>query len=451
MHSDIVTETTADPSITRESVVPNPPAQLRLVTQLQTAGQGVATKTDREQLVQSVRSLRVGATGSDSSEIELSVVIPCLNEAETIAECISRALSAFAECAVIGEVVVADNGSTDGSQSIAASLGARVVAVAERGYGAALMAGIAESRGRYVLMGDADGSYDFRELPRFLTKLREGYELVQGCRLERGGGKVMPGAMPLLHRWWGNPMFSALARSWFKAPINDVYCGLRAFSKDFYARLEQRCTGMEFATEMIIKASLNGARIAEVPITLWPDGRTAHPPHLRTFRDGWRTLRFFLMFSPRWLFLMPGVTLVLAGIATGSAALAGMSLGAANLDAHTMLFASVFMICGYQAVVFAILTKTFAITEGLLPPDGRMTALWRVLSLERGLTLGGLSLLIGVALLLSAVARWWGVQFGDLDYSRTMRVAIPGALLTVLGVQTILFSFFGSILGLRRK
>ncbi len=379
------------------------------------------------------------------------MVIPCLNEAETLGACIERALEGIRTSGAAGEVLVADNGSTDGSQGIAEELGARVVTVTERGYGSALMGGIAAARGRGILMGDADGSYDFRELPRFVAKLREGYELVQGCRLESGGGTVMPGAMPVLHRWLGNPMFSLQARWWFKAPVNDVYCGLRAFNRNFQQELDQRCTGMEFATEMIIKASLRGARIAEVPITLWPDGRTAHPPHLRTFRDGWRTLRFFLMFSPRWLFLVPGVVLIALGMLGYGVALPGVSWRGVNFDVHTLLFASLFVICGYQSIVFAILTKTFGITEGLLPPDPRMTKFWSVIDLERGLLVGVGGLLIGIPLLIGAVVQWWSVDFGALDYSRTMRLVIPGFLFCVLGVQTILYSFFGSILGLRRR
>jgi glycosyltransferase involved in cell wall biosynthesis len=395
------------------------------------------------------RSARFGQTAE--SDVELSVVIPCLNEAETLGECINRARRGLSEAGVEGEIIVADNGSTDGSQAIAEQLGARVIAVSERGYGAALMGGIAAAQGTWVLMGDADGSYDFHELPRFVAKLREGDELVQGCRLESGGGTVMPGAMPMLHRWWGNPMFSRLARWWFRAPVHDVYCGLRAFRKDFYQRLDQRCTGMEFATEMIIKASLHGARIGEVPITLWPDGRTAHPPHLRTFRDGWRTLRFFLMFSPRWLFFMPGVALIALGVLGYAIALPGVTWRGVNFDVHTLLFASLFIICGYQSIVFAVLTKTFGITEGLLPPDRRMETFWRVIDLERGLLVGMGGLLVGIPLLIAAVLQWWSVDFGSLDYSRTMRLVIPGFLFTILGVQTILYSFFGSILGLRRR
>ena len=232
--------------------------------------------------------------------------MPCLNEADTLAACIGKARRALNEQEISGEIIVADNGSTDGSQTIATRLGARLVNVRDKGYGSALMGGIVAARGKYIVMGDADDSYDFLETPKFVEKLREGFDLVQGCRLPSGGGVVKPGAMPFLHRAWGNPMFSFLARWWFKSPLHDVYCGLRGFRKDVYYLLDQRCTGMEFATEMIIKASLYGAKIAEVPITLHPDGRRDHAPHLRTFRDGWRTIRLFFICSPRWLFFVPG-------------------------------------------------------------------------------------------------------------------------------------------------
>ncbi len=259
--------------------------------------------------------------------LELSVVMPCLNEADTLAACIHKAWRAMGEHGIVGEVIVADNGSTDGSQEIAAALGARVVHVSARGYGNALMGGIAASVGRFVVIGDADDSYDFAELPKFVEKLREGYDLVQGCRLERGGGHVMPGAMPRLHRWWGNPMFTAMARSWFQVPVNDVYCGMRGFTQGALREPAQQCTGMEFATEMIIRSSLVHARIAEVPITLHPDGRKVHAPHLHTFRDGWRTLRFFLLYSPRWLFFIPGFALIVVGLVGYCLALPGVSVG----------------------------------------------------------------------------------------------------------------------------
>lgn len=384
------------------------------------------------------------------SEPEVTILMPCLNEADTLATCIGKAKRGLAAHGIDGEVVIADNGSTDGSQEIARALGARVVPVAERGYGAALMGGIAAAKGRFVVMGDADDSYDFLDLEKFVTKLREGYDLVQGCRLPGGGGTVLPGAMPFLHRWWGNPMFSLFARWWFKAPIHDVYCGLRGFRREFQAGLDQRCTGMEFATEMIIKASLFGARIAEVPISLHPDGRKSHPPHLKTFRDGWRTLRFFMMYSPRWLFLTPGVLLVAAGAAGYALALPGVRIGGASLDAHTLLFASLALICGQQSMLFAVFTKTFSISEGLIPADKRLARMFELVNLEKGILLGVAGVIAGVVLLLMAVDRWRRADFGNLDYARTMRLVIPGATLTALGVQTVFGSFFISILGMRK-
>jgi glycosyltransferase involved in cell wall biosynthesis len=382
---------------------------------------------------------------------ELSVVIPCLNEADTLGICLEVAQRALDDHGIKGEIVVADNGSTDGSQEIAKRSGARVVGVPERGYGSALMGGIAVARGRYVVMGDADGSYDFGEIPKFLAKLREGFDLVQGCRLPSGGGRILDGAMPPLHRWIGNPLFSRLARHWFRAPIHDVYCGLRGFSVDHYRRLEQRCVGMEFATEMIVNSSLRGARIAEVPITLHPDGRRTHAPHLKTFRDGWRTLRFFLLFSPRWLFLVPGVLLILLGLVGYGIAMPGVRLGGISFDAHTLLFASLAIISGYQSIVFAVFTKVFAISERLLPPDRRMNRLFEVVNLEKGLLVGAFAMIFGIALLVVAIVQWSRAGFGRLDYSQTMRWVIPGVTLTTLGFQTVLSSFFLSVLGLKRR
>ncbi len=388
---------------------------------------------------------------TDETTVEVSVVMPCLNESDTLETCIAKAQRALRENNIAGEVVIADNGSTDGSQEIARGMGARVVPVAAKGYGNALMGGIESARGKYFIMGDADDSYDFLEIPRFVEQLRRGFDLVQGCRLPAGGGRVMPGAMPFLHRWLGNPMFSMMARWWFRAPIHDIYCGLRGASKEYYRSLNQRCTGMEFATEMIIKASLSGARIAEVPITLHPDGRKKHAPHLKTFRDGWRTLRFFMMCSPRWLFLIPGALLIVAGLLGYAVALPGMRIWGVHFDAHTLLFSSLSILCGYQSILFAVFTKTFAINEGLLPPDSRMERWFRVVNLEKGLVAALISLAAGLLLLTFAVLHWQQAGFGDLDYPRTMRWVVPGALLTALGFQTFLSSFFISILGMGRR
>ena len=382
---------------------------------------------------------------------EVSIVMPCLNEADTLASCIGKATQALTENRISGEIIVADNGSTDGSQTIAINAGARLINARERGYGSALMGGIVAARGKFIIMGDADDSYDFLETPKFIEKLREGFDLVQGCRLPAGGGKILPGAMPFLHRVLGNPMFSFLARWWFKSPLHDVYCGLRGFRKDIYFVLDQRCTGMEFATEMIIKASLRDAKIAEVPITLHPDGRKDRAPHLRTFRDGWRTIRLFLICCPRWLFLVPGIILVLVGMAGYAIAMPGITLSGVTFDAHTLLFASLAILCGYQSVVFAIFTKIFAISEGLLPDDPRMNRFFEIVNLEKGLVMALIVLVIGLALLLAAINEWRLVNFERLDYAETMRLVIPGATLTALGFQTILSSFFVSILGMRRQ
>jgi hypothetical protein len=256
--------------------------------------------------------------------------------------------------------------------------------------------------------------------------------------------------MPFLHRWWGNPMFSLMARWWFCAPIHDIYCGLRGFTKELYARLDQRCTGMEFATEMIVKASLYKQKIAEVPITLHPDGRKSHAPHLKTFSDGWRTLRLFLMYSPRWLFLAPGLLLILSGLAGFAIAMPGMKIRGVAFDAHTLMFSSLAILCGYQSILFALFTKTFAISEGLLPEDQRLTSFFKLINLERALIVASAAMLVGLAVLLEAVNQWRLTSFGHLDYAMTMRLVIPGATLTALGFQTVLSGFFVSILGMRR-
>jgi glycosyltransferase involved in cell wall biosynthesis len=387
----------------------------------------------------------------DSQPVEVSVVMPCLNEADTLEICIQKAQRSLEEHKICGEIIVADNGSTDGSQAIAEKAGARVILVSAKGYGNALMGGIAAARGKFVIMGDADDSYDFLEVPKFVSELRKGYDLAQGCRLPSGGGQVMDGAMPFLHRWWGNPMLSFLARWWFHTPIHDIYCGMRGFTKDWYEKLKQQCTGMEFATEMIIKSSFYGAKTAEVPITLHPDGRKAHAPHLKTFRDGWRTIRFFLMLTPRWLFLAPGLLLIAVGLISYGLAIPAVRIGNAIFDAHTLLFASLAILCGYQSIVFAIFTKTFAVNEGLMPEDERYRQFYRWMNLERGLIAALVMLVVGVTLLLIAVNHWRLAGFGRLDYAQTMRLVVPGATLTALGCQTMLSSFFVSILGMHRR
>lgn len=377
--------------------------------------------------------------------------MPCLNEADTIEVCVRKASETLSGLGLRGEVLVADNGSTDGSQRLATAAGGRVVPVAAKGYGSALMGGLEAARGRWVIMGDADDSYDFRELGKFVAKLREGHDLVQGCRLPWGGGTIRPGAMPFLHRWWGNPMFTVMARWMFGSPVHDIYCGLRGFRRDWQATLGQQCTGMEFATEMLIKASLSGARISEVPITLHPDGRKAHAPHLKTFRDGWRTLRFFLLSSPRWLFVVPGAMALLSGLIGYALALPGVSVAGARLDAHTLLFASVAIVTGWNALLMGVVAKTFAVREGLMPPNRQLQEARRMFTLERSLLLAGAGVAAGLALLLLAIGQWWRAGFGPLDYASTMRIVIPGATLLTLACTTFFGAFVVSIIELPRR
>jgi len=390
----------------------------------------------------------VSVTVGELETVELSVVMPCLNEAETLETCIRKAQRAFAEANIAGEVVVADNGSTDGSIEIAQRLGARVINVRAKGYGHALMGGIAAARGKYVLMGDADDSYDFGHAPRFLERLRAGADLVMGNRFKGG---ILPGAMPPLHQYFGNPGLTRIGRLFFGGSCGDFYCGLRGFNKESYEKMGLRTTGMEFATEMVVKATLLRMNVAEVPTTLSPDGRS-RPPHLRTWRDGWRTIRFFLLYSPRWLFLYPGLALMIVGFLAGLWLLPEpRAVGRVTFDVHTMLYAAVFVLLGYQAISFAVFTKLFAISEGLLPPDPTLDKLFRYITLEVGLLAGGLLLLCGAGVTLYAVGLWGSHHFGALDYSHTMRVVIPAALFLTLGVQTIFVSFFLSVLGLRRR
>lgn len=380
--------------------------------------------------------------------IEVSVVMPCLNEAETLETCIVKAQRALQEAHIAGEIVIADNGSTDGSVEIAQQLGARLVNVRTKGYGSALMGGIAAASGKYIVMGDADDSYDFSHIPRFVEQLRQGADVVIGNRF-RGG--IQKDAMPPLHRYFGNPALTKLGRLFFHSPVRDFYCGLRGFRKDAYQRMALRTTGMEFATEMVVKATLLELRISEVPTTLSPDGRT-RPPHLRTWRDGWRTLRFFLLYSPRWLFLYPGIALMLLGTALGVWLLPSpRAVRGVIFDVHTLVYAAAFVLLGFQAIAFACFTKIFAISEGLLPPDAGLDKLFRYITLEVGLAVGALLTIVGLGASIYAVSRWGAQHFGMMDYSRTMRIVIPAALLLTLGAQTIFASFFLSVLGLRRR
>jgi hypothetical protein len=384
----------------------------------------------------------------NDAELELSIVMPCLNEAETLAVCIEKAQRFLRASGVRGEIIVADNGSTDGSQAIAERLGARVVPVPERGYGSALHGGITAARGRYVIFGDSDDSYDFSSLGPFLERLRAGDALVMGNRF-RGG--IEPGAMPPLHRYLGNPVLSAIGRLFFRSPVGDFHCGLRALSRAAYERIAPTTSGMEYASELVIRATLAGLPISEVPIVLHPDGRS-RPPHLRSWRDGWRHLRFMLLFSPRWLFLVPGTVLLGLGAAVSLWLLAGgRRIGPAELDIHTLLISGLACLLGYQLIVFALFTKVFAITEGFQPMPGYLDKLFRNVSLELGIVVGGLLTLAGLGALAAATWSWRSVGFGALDPRLTMRQVIPGAILLVIGIQTIFSSFFLSVLGIRRR
>jgi glycosyltransferase involved in cell wall biosynthesis len=377
----------------------------------------------------------------------VSVVMPCLNEAETLAACIRRALAALREAGLSGEVVVADNGSTDGSRAIAREEGARVVDVPTRGYGSALRAGTLASRGAYVVMGDADDSYDFGDVPAFVEKLRSGYDLVIGNRFQGG---IEPGAMPLLHRWLGNPVLSFLGRLFFNSRIGDFHCGLRAVRREAYARMGLQTTGMEYASEMVIVASVLGLRVTEIPTRLRRDGRSRRP-HLRTWRDGWRHLRFMLLYSPRWLFAVPSAVMLLLGAAGLAALEAGpLTVGAVRLDIHTMLMSGLLAVVGYEVLVFGVFTRAFAARVGLYPASGWLRPLERRGTLELGLLLGLGVLAAGLALVVAAFLGWHAVGFEHLDPRVTMRQLIPACVLLTLGTQTVFSSFFLGILGLGR-
>ena len=379
--------------------------------------------------------------------LEVSIVMPCLDEAETLARCIQKAQRAITESGLTAEIIIADNGSTDGSPVIARKLGARVVDVAPKGYGNALIGGITAAEGRFVIMGDADDSYDFGSIRPFIERLRAGDDLVVGNRF---AGGIEPGAMPWSHRWLGNPVLSRIGRIFFHAQVGDMHCGLRAFRREAFERMQLRAAGMEFASEMVIKASLKGMRISEVPVVLHPDGRS-RPPHLRTWRDGWRHLRFMLLFSPRWLFLYPGLVVFAVGAVLSALLIAGpVRVGGVRLDIHTLLVAGFLCLIGYQVVLFAVFTKIFAIREGFHPPHPVLERLFRHITLEVGLAVGALMVLGGVVGLIAAVVSWHAVGFGNLDPSLTMREVIPAVVLLALGTQTVFASFFISILSIDR-
>ena len=371
---------------------------------------------------------------------DLSVVIPCLNEEDTLGTCLSKLETVAKNENFQLEVIVADNGSQDKSIEIALRFNARVVQISRKGYGAALMGGIKEASAPFVLMADADDSYDFLELPKFFEKTKDEFDLVQGCRLPRGGGKINKGAMPWSHRYIGNPLFTFLVRSWFGSPINDVYCGMRAFKKSFYDSLKMRCTGMEFATEMIIKAANLEAKTVEVPITLHKDGRIQHPPHLRTIKDGWKTLQFFLICAPSKLFLLPGLLMCSVGMLGGVLGYLGSSLGPITLGAHTMLGSSLLVISGYQAVIMHLLSLDLS---QKLEISKMKKSFLQILLTSHSAKIGFFLLLSGVLLWGGTFISWQSTGFGPLDYGKTMKVVIPGATLISIALEMMIFTFFG--------
>jgi glycosyltransferase involved in cell wall biosynthesis len=379
--------------------------------------------------------------------VELTIVMPCLNEAETVETCVRKAMGFLAQSGIDGEVVVADNGSTDGSQRLATDAGARVVAVKDKGYGNALMGGIAAARGKYVIMGDADDSYDFTSLMPFVTELRKGYDLVMGNRFKGG---IEPGAMPRLHKYLGNPVLSFIGRLFFPSAIGDFHCGLRGFSKESALALGLQATGMEFASEMVVKATLWRQKITEVPTTLKKDGRS-RPPHLRSWRDGWRHLRFLLLFSPRWLFFLPGLALLALGLIAGAIIEVGpLSIGSVTFDVGTLVGASAMVVIGFQGVLFWLFTRVYAGAEGFLPDEPKVQTLLGRLSLERGLLLGLAIGLAGLGGLIFSVVNWSGSGFHNLNYEHALRSMIPSATALVVSCQLILGTFFLSILGIKQ-
>ena len=378
--------------------------------------------------------------------VELTILMPCLNEAETLARCIVKANGFLARSGVVGEVLVADNGSTDGSQDIARANGARVVDIPLHGYGAALHAGIRAARGRYVIMGDSDGSYDFASLDAFVEKLRRGYELVMGNRFKGG---IRPGAMPALHRYFGNPILTGIGKLFFHSPCGDFHCGLRGFSRDAALRLDLQSHGMEFASEMVVKATVANLRIAEVPTTLSPDGRSRRP-HLKSWRDGWRHLRFLLLFSPRWLFLYPGLAMFVVGVAVMLALFPqSRTIGGVVFDIHTLLYGATLTVVGFQSTLFWVFAKIYGERERIVPPDPWFRRAVRVMSIEHALAAGALLLLAGIGLGLAAFGVWTRQGFGPLPVTQTMRYVIASATAVLLAFELVYAAFFVTVLGIR--
>lgn len=379
--------------------------------------------------------------------VELTILMPCLNEAETLETCIRKAHTYLAESGVMGEVLIADNGSTDGSQEIARSCGARVVDVDEKGYGAALIGGTKAARGTYVIMGDADDSYDFLHLQPFVDKLREGYDLVMGNRF---AGGIEDGAMPPLHKYLGNPVLSGIGRLFYNSSIGDFHCGLRGYNRASILQLDLRTTGMEYASEMVVQAELHHLRIAEVPTTLKKDGRS-RPPHLRSWHDGWRHLKFLLMHSPNWLFFYPGAFLLIVGLIGMIPLLFGdIEIGPITFGVHSLMYFAAFVIVGFTAISYGYLTRVYSKTTGYIPAT-HMPAVLENFSLERGLLAGVFMALVGIVISIVAFATWGSSGFDDLVPEHTMRLVIPAVTLVITGVQLSFTSFFAGILNIPHR
>lgn len=387
----------------------------------------------------------------NQSLVEISVVMPCLNEVETLLGCIEEAKEAIKKSGISGEIIIADNGSNDGSQKIATEAGARVINVDKKGYGSALLGGISAATGKYILMGDADGSYDFGELPNFLDELRKGNDLVMGCRLPKGGGTIEQGAMPWKHRWIGNPALSGIGKLFFNTPIDDFHCGLRAFKREAILDLNLESPGMEFASEMVVRSIMADLKVGQVPITLRPDGRS-RKPHLRSWRDGWRHLRFMLLFSPKWLFLIPGLFLATCGTTGFFLLIDGpITVGNMTFDTNSLLVCAAAILVGFQAISFSIFTKVFAIRTGLMPDNNRIIRLFSKNPVKWGAGLGLIFLFTGIIYLLSAIYYWSETNFGNLPYAQSLRIVIPAITAISLGTQLIFSGFGLAVLGLGNR
>lgn len=379
--------------------------------------------------------------------VKISIVMPCLNEQETLAKCIEKALVFFEKSGLQGEIIIADNGSIDGSQEIAKTFGANVINVFEKGYGSALQGGIAAANGQYIIMGDADNSYDFSSLQLFVAKLDEGFDLVLGNRFKGG---IQKNAMPFLHKYLGNPVLSFLGRLFFKSKLGDFHCGLRGFTNAAYQKMQLSTTGMEFASEMIVKSHLLNLKITEVPTILYKDGRS-RPPHLKTWSDGWRHLRFLLLYSPKWLFLQPGIFLMIFGFISSIALIIKpIKICSIVFDVHTLLFCNAFFLIGFQFVVFYGFTKVVTVTQKLLPKSKKYDAFLKIINLEKGLLVGAFFVIAGLGLSFYGLKIWSNQNYGALELRHTLRIIIPAVTTVVVGIQIILFSFFFSILGLKK-